>query len=166
MILVSIGSNLSSKSFGSPEQNCKMAIEMLREYFEVTKSSNFYKTEPIPKSEQPWFVNCIVTIKSKISPSNLLDTLLQIESRFGRQRCKKNEARIIDLDLIAYNSLIVDSINLTLPHPRMHLRKFVIQPICDINKNWMHPVLKKKASEILKELAKQKIFNINEIKYG
>ena len=106
-------------------------------------------------------VNCIVNIKSKISPSNLLDTLLQIESEFGRERGEKNEARVIDLDLIAYNRLIVNSLKLTLPHPRMHLRKFVIQPICDINKNWIHPVLKKKASEILKELANQKISNIN-----
>ena len=161
MILVAIGSNLKSKSFGSPEQNCKVAIDMLRGYFEVTKSSNFYKTEPIPKSEQPWFVNCIVNIKSKISPSNLLDTLLQIESQFGRERGEKNQARVIDLDLIAYNRLIVNSLELTLPHPRMHLRKFVIQPICDINKNWIHPVFKKKASEILKELANQKISNIN-----
>ena len=166
MILVAIGSNLNSKSFGSPEQNCGVAIDMLRGYFEVTESSNLYKTEPIPKSEQPWFVNCIVNIKSEISPSNLLDILLQIEVNFGRQRDKKNEARVIDLDLIAYNSLIINSLKLTLPHPRMHLRKFVIQPICDIDKNWTHPVFKKKASEILKELANQKIFNINEIKYG
>ena len=162
MILVAIGSNLNSKSFGSPEQNCKAAIDMLRGNFGVTKSSNFYKTEPIPKSKQPWFVNCVVNIKSKICPSNLLDILLQIESQFGRERGEKNEARVIDLDLIAYNRLIINSLKLTLPHPRMHLRKFVIQPICDINKNWIHPVLKKKASEILKELANQKIFNINE----
>ena len=81
----------------------------------------------------------MVNIKSKISPSNLLDTLLQIESQFGRERGEKNEARVIDLDLIAYNRLIVNSLKLTLPHPRMHLRKFVIQPICDINKNWIHP---------------------------
>ena len=161
MILVAIGSNLNSKSFGSPEQNCNAAIDMLRKYFEVTQSSSFYKTEPIPKSEQPWFVNCIVNIKSKISPSRILDTLLEIELQFGRKRNRKNEARVIDLDLIAYNSLIVKSLKLTLPHPRMHLRKFVIQPICDINKNWIHPVLKKKASEILKELANQKISNIN-----
>lgn len=162
MILVAIGSNLNSKSFGSPEQNCKVAIDILREYFEVIKFSHFYKSEPIPKSKQPWFVNCIVNIRSKISPSNLLDTLLQIESQFGRERGKKNEARVIDLDLIAYNRMIVNSLKLTLPHPRMHLRKFVIQPICDINENWIHPVLNKKASEILKELANQKISNINE----
>ena len=161
MILVAIGSNLNSKSFGSPEQNCKVAIEMLRKYFEVIQFSSFYKTEPIPKSEQPWFVNCIVNIKCKIGPSKVLDTLLQIESQFGRKRNKKNEARVIDLDLIAYNSLIVKSYELTLPHPRMHLRKFVMQPICDINENWVHPVSKKKASEILKELANQKISNIN-----
>lgn len=161
MILVAIGSNLNSKLFGSPEQNCYAAIDMLRKYFEVTESSSFYKTEPIPKSEQPWFVNCIVTIKSKISPSRILDTLLEIELQFGRKRSRKNEARVIDLDLIAYNSLIVKSLKLTLPHPRMHLRKFVIQPICDINKNWIHPISKKKAFEILKELANQKISNIN-----
>ena len=162
MILVAIGSNLNSKSFGSPEQNCNAAIDMLRKYFEVTQSSSFYKTEPIPKSEQPWFVNCIVNIKSKISPSRILDTLLEIELQFGRKRNRKNEARVIDLDLIAYNNLIVKSLKLTLPHPRMHLRKFVIQPICDINKNWIHPISKKKAFEILKELANQKISNINE----
>ena len=161
MILVAIGSNLNSKSFGSPEQNCNAAIDMLRKYFEVTQFSSLYKTEPIPKSEQPWFVNCIVNIKSKISPSRILDTLLEIELQFGRKRNRKNEARVIDLDLIAYNSLIVKSLKLTLPHPRMHLRKFVIQPICDINKNWIHPISKKKAFEILKELANQKISNIN-----
>ena len=161
MILVAIGSNLNSKSFGSPKQNCNAAIDMLKKYFEVAQSSSFYKTEPIPKSEQPWFVNCIVNIKSKISPSRILDTLLEIELQFGRKRNKKNEARVLDLDLIAYNSLIVKSLKLTLPHPRMHLRKFVIQPICDINKNWIHPISKKKAFEILKELANQKISNIN-----
>ena len=161
MILVAIGSNLNSKSFGSPEQNCNAAIDMLRKYFEVAQYSSFYKTEPIPKSEQPWFVNCIVNIKSKISPSRILDTLLEIELQFGRKRNRKNEARVIDLDLIAYNSLIIKSLKLTLPHPRMHLRKFVIQPICDINKNWIHPISKKKAFEILKELANQKISNIN-----
>ena len=100
MILVAIGSNLNSKLFGSPEQNCNAAIDMLRKYFEVTQSSSFYKTEPIPKSEQPWFVNCIVNIKSKISPSRILDTLLEIELQFGRKRNRKNEARVIDLDLI------------------------------------------------------------------
>ena len=89
MILVAIGSNLNSKLFGSPEQNCNAAIDMLRKYFEVTQSSSFYKTEPIPRSEQPWFVNCIVNIKSKISPSRILDTLLEIESQFGRKRNRK-----------------------------------------------------------------------------
>ena len=162
MILVAIGSNLNSKSYGSPEQNCKIAIDMLGKYFEVSQFSGFYKTEPIPKSEQPWFVNCIVNIKSKNSPSMVLDTLLKIEAEFGRKRNRKNEARIIDLDLVAYNSLIVKSLKLTLPHPRMHLRKFVIKPLCDINENWIHPIFKKKASEILKELANQKISNINE----
>ena len=140
MILVAIGSNLNSKSFGSPKQNCNAAIDMLKKYFEVAQSSSFYKTEPIPKSEQPWFVNCIVNIKSKISPSRILDTLLEIELQFGRKRSRKNEARVIDLDLIAYNSLIVKYLNITLLHHTMNLRKIVIQPICNINKNWIHQI--------------------------
>ena len=90
MILVAIGSNLV-QNLCSPEQNCKVAIDMLSRYFEVTKSSNFYKTEPIPKSEQPWFVNCIVKVKSKISPSNLLDAHSNRITVWKRKRKMKQE---------------------------------------------------------------------------
>ena len=73
----------------------------------------------------------------------------------------KNEARVIDLDLISYNDLIINTEKLILPHPRMHLRAFVIKPICDIDETWIHPTLKKKAYTILKELAKHNISTIN-----
>ncbi len=161
MILIAIGSNLNSSHFGSPEQNCKGAIGILGNYFNVAKSSSLYKTEPIPKSEQPWFVNCIVEIETNVRPTKVLEILFEVELQLGRQRNFKNESRVIDLDLISYNDLIIESPELKLPHPRMHLRKFVIQPLCDINKNWIHPILKKKAFQILKELANQKILNIS-----
>ena len=95
------------------------------------------------------------------NPEKVLEILLRIENYFGRKRTVKNEARVIDLDLISYNDLIINTEKLILPHPRMHLRKFVIKPICDIDETWIHPVFKKKAYTILKELAKQDISTIN-----
>mgnify|MGYP001490554011 FL=1 len=161
MIFIAIGSNLESKEHGSPEENCKAAIKVLKENFYVEKISKFYKTEPIPKSDQPWFVNVVISVKTEFSPEQILRILLSIEANFKRERKKKNEARVIDLDLLSYNNKVLNSKNLTLPHPRMHLRKFVIKPLCDIDNEWKHPRLKKKAKIILKELALQKIMNIN-----
>ena len=90
---------------------------------------------------------------------------MTIENYFGRKRTVKNEARVIDLDLLSYGNLIINKRNLIIPHPRLHIRKFVIKPICDINPMWKHPLLKKKAINLLKDLANQKIFNIN-LHYG
>ena len=106
------------------------------------------------------FVNSVVNVRCEINPEKVLEILLRIENYFGRKRTVKNEARVIDLDLISYNDLIINTEKLILPHPRMHLRKFVIKPICDIDETWIHPVLKK-AYTILKELAKQDISTIN-----
>ena len=86
---------------------------------------------------------------------------MNIEKIFKRVRHCKNESRVIDLDLLCYNEIIFKDKDLQLPHPRMHLRRFVMQPLCDINKEWVHPLLKEKAKNILKKLANQKIYNIN-----
>lgn len=161
MILVAIGSNLYSKDYGSPYNNCKKAIEFLKRIFNVVKISNFYKSEPIPKSDQPWYVNAVIQIKCKMKPEEILKELLKIEKELKRSRVIKNEARIIDLDLLSYDDLVIKSSELILPHPRMHLRKFVMKPICDLSLKWEHPILGKKAEDILKTLANQQIFNIN-----
>ena len=85
-----------------------------------------------------------------------------IKTRFCfRIREKKIEPRVIDLDLLCYGNVKINNRNLIIPHPRLHIRKFVIKPICDINPLWKHPILKKKAINLLKGLANQKIFNIN-----
>lgn len=165
MILIAIGSNLNSETFGTPLENCLKAIEFLQEKYKVLKVSNFYKTEPIPKSDQPFFVNAVVSIETNYKPNKILNSLMLIEKRFKRVRRKKNESRFIDLDLLAYNNEIMNSQSLILPHPRMHLRKFVMKPICDIDENWIHPMLKQKARKIIKELANQKISNIK-LNYG
>ena len=86
---------------------------------------------------------------------------MNIEKIFKRVRHLKNESRVIDLDLLCYNEIILKDKHLLIPHPRMHLRRFVMQPLCDINKEWMHPLLNEKAKYILKKLENQKIYNIN-----
>ncbi len=161
MILIAIGSNLNSESFGSPLENCKKAIEFLKENFEIEKISNFYESEPIPKSNQPMYVNAAISVKTKLLPNKILDYLLSIENIFKRVRNRRNESRMIDLDLLCYNELILNTKQLKLPHPRMHLRRFVMQPVCDINEEWLHPIYKKKAKNLIKNLANQNIYNIN-----
>ncbi len=160
MILIAIGSNLNSESFGNPLQNCKKAIEFLKENFEIEKISNFYESEPIPKSNQPMYVNAAVSVKTELLPNKILEYLLSIENIFKRVRNLKNESRMIDLDLLCYNELILNTKQLKLPHPRMHLRRFVMQPVCDINEEWLHPLYKKKAKNLIKNLANQNIYNI------
>ena len=127
--------------------------------FILKKKSSFYKSEPIPKSNQPWYVNGVVEISSSADPHKILEILLSIESSFGRQRKKKNESRVIDLDLLSYNDKLIETNSLVLPHPRMHLRNFVLKPILDIDPNWIHPLLKKTVKELIKE-----IDNIQKIK--
>ena len=161
MILIALGSNLKSETYGDPIKNCHKAIEFLEKRFELEKVSNFYETEPIPKSNQEMYVNGVVSVKTNLEPEKILDELMNIEKIFKRIRHFKNESRVIDLDLLCYNGIILKDKHLQLPHPRMHLRRFVMQPLCDINKDWEHPLLKEKAKNILKNLANQKIYNIN-----
>ena len=161
MILIALGSNLKSKKYGDPLKNCLKAIEFLEKRFELGKVSNFYETEPIPRSNQAMYVNGVVSIKTNQLPEKILEELMNIEKIFKRVRHFKNESRVIDLDLLCYNEIIIKHKKLQLPHPRMHLRRFVMQPLCDINKEWEHPLLKQKAKNILKKLANQKIFNIS-----
>ena len=161
MILIALGSNLKSETYGDPIKNCHKAMEFLKKRFELEKVSNFYETEPIPKSNQAMYVNVVVSVKTNLLPKKILSELMNIEKIFKRVRNLKNESRVIDLDLLCYNDLILKDKYLQLPHPRMHLRRFVMQPLCDINQEWMHPLLKEKAKNILKNLANQKIYNIN-----
>ncbi len=161
MIIVAIGSNLSSKTYGLPENNCFECLKILKKVFFVKKISKFYKSEPIPKSDQKWYVNGVIEICTTLYPRDILNKLFLIENYFKRTRKIKNEPRVIDLDLISYKNKSIKNKSLTVPHPRMHQRKFVIRPICDLDPNWRHPVLKIKANVLLKSVANQKILNIN-----
>lgn len=158
MILIAFGSNLYSEKYGEPEDNCIKGLEILKNYFFLKKISKLYTTEPIPKSDQSWFVNGVVEISTTKKPNDILNQLHKIEKNFGRFRKKRNEPRIIDLDLLCYHKVVFNKHTITLPHPRLHTRRFVLQPICDINPSWIHPIFKLKAKTLLKKTSNQKIF--------
>ena len=116
----------------------------------ILKVSNWYKTQPIPISNQPWFINSVIKINTNKSPKELLESLQIIEKLFGRKRNILNGPRTLDLDIIDYNGLIQNN-DPILPHPRMHLRKFVLIPLQDIEPNWVHPIMNKKIEFLIKK---------------
>lgn len=140
MILIALGSNLHGAS-GGPRATCEAALERLRALgIEIVAVSPWYETAPIPASDQPWFVNGVVQVRTALAPEALLDLLHQVEAEFGRARSVPNAARVIDLDLLAYDGEHRTG-PLNLPHPRMHERAFVLYPLRDIAPAWTHPTL-------------------------
>ena len=161
MILIGFGGNLPSPEYGPPENNIRAAIEILRIHgVELDRLSDFYETEPVPVSDQPWYVNAVASVTTSLGAGELLDLLHDVEQDLGRVRNKRWEARLIDLDLLAYEDLVLPSpeswaeagkvdppAEPVVPHPRMHLRSFVLDPLIDIAPDWRHPVLGRTASE-------------------
>jgi len=163
LIYIGIGSNLNGKNNETPLQNCKKALVELKKEVNICKISSWYKSEPIPVSNQPWFINGVIEISTNKSSLDLLEFILSIEEVSGRERKKKNEARILDLDIIDYKKKILYIKNkLIIPHPRMHERSFVLQPLSELNPKWMHPIKKKGIKELIRNLNdKQKISKIS-----
>jgi 2-amino-4-hydroxy-6-hydroxymethyldihydropteridine diphosphokinase len=123
--------------------------------------SSWYETSPIPISTQPNFINGVISIRTHLESLQLLKLLLKIESEMGRKRDVKNAARVIDLDLIAYNDEIIATKNLILPHPRLTQRAFVIEPIAEIAPDWKHPVLGLRIEKLKSTVAHQKIIRLS-----
>ncbi len=146
VVYIGLGSNK-----GDRLKNIKVALDHLKEKIVIEKISSFYLTEPVGM-EGRWFVNCVLEGKTEESPEKLLDTLLQIEKRMGRIREKKKNPRVIDLDLLLYEDAVVDKVDLIVPHPHLHKRRFALIPLVEINSHLVHPVLGKSLKEILKGL--------------
>ena len=149
-VLIGIGSNL-----GSPQENCKKAISLLDELesISILKQSSFYQSEPIGKKNQPWFVNAAIEIQTTLSPESLLKTLLNIEQQMGRTRSEKWGPRVIDLDILDYEGRMINSKSLTLPHPEMLNRRFVLEPLSEISGSTINPVKNKSIKTLLNELS-------------
>ena len=155
MILIALGANLTGP-YGSPEETLKMAMVTLENAgVHIVAKSSIWVTKPVPASDQPLYRNAVVAVHTKRAASALLDLLHTIEADFGRVRMERNEARVLDLDLIAYGNLVIQSEDIYIPHPRMHERGFVLVPLCEIGACWTHPVLQKTAEELLAMLPDQ-----------
>ncbi len=137
---IGLGSNL-----GNRQENVKAAISMLADNvsIELCRVSDTVETEALGDAEQPKYLNAVVEIKTTLSPQQLLETILSVETSLGRTRGEKWAPRTIDLDLLLFDDEIIETPNLILPHPQMHLRSFVLKGLCQFNLNMVHPVLKK-----------------------
>ena len=157
-LIIGIGGNLISSDGLHPiEVGKKAIIQMQSSLINVEKISSWYISEPIPKSDQPDFFNCIVFANTYLNEFDVLENLHLIETTLGRIRININEPRSIDLDLIDFCNKVSKCNRLIIPHPRAHLRRFVMEPLFEIEKNWVHPILKLSVLEILNQLATQEI---------
>ncbi len=150
-VYLSIGSNI-----GDAELNCDTSVDMLRcaDNLEVTAVSGYYKTEPVDYLDQNYFVNLAVRLKTDLSPYDLLRKLKQIQELMGQGKKEvRFGPRIIDLDIIFYNHMILDTSDLELPHPRMQNRMFVLKPLCDIAPGYQHPVFNLSVQEMLDRIS-------------
>lgn len=153
MILIGIGSNLPHAPAATPRETATAAVAALPTIgVRLVALSRLYTTEPVPASDQPWFVNAVAEVTSDFAPAELLDRLLGLEATFGRIRNEANAARTLDLDLLDYNSRLSDAASLILPHPRLHLRRFVLEPLRDVAPYWRHPRLDRSVAELIAAL--------------
>ena len=152
MIFVGLGANLPSR-YGRPEQTVKAAIAALAAAgVEIVATSGLWRSAPVPISDDPWYCNAVVSVRTDMTPGALLDVLQNIEKDFGRGDTVRNAPRVIDLDLLVFNNEIVDTPALILPHPRMHERAFVLMPLREIEPEWVHPLMNKTIDEMLSVL--------------
>ena len=150
MIVIGIGGNLAYPPFGSPRETAAAALARLPDIgVMLVRQSRWYETEPVPPSDQPWYVNAVALVTTALGPAQLLKQLLALEDRFGRRRSTPNAARTLDLDLLDYNGRQSADAQLILPHPRLHERRFVLAPLAEIAPDWRHPRLGLSAVELL-----------------
>jgi 2-amino-4-hydroxy-6-hydroxymethyldihydropteridine diphosphokinase len=143
LVYLSLGSNL-----GDREAHLKDAQNRLGAVGRVVAVSSYYETEPVEFTDQPWFLNCAVALETAPTPQILMTSLLGIEEAMGRKRVQKKGPRIIDIDILLFGDTIVDTAEVTIPHPAMHERRFVLEPLAEIAPDARHPVLNKTIREL------------------
>jgi 2-amino-4-hydroxy-6-hydroxymethyldihydropteridine diphosphokinase len=154
LILIGIGGNLPSPRFGAPLDTLAAALVALEaEGIRVAARSAWHRTEPVPRSDQPWFVNAVASLTTHLAAQDLLAVLQAVEGQFGRVRSERNAARVLDLDLLDYRGQVTETASLVLPHPRLHQRRFVLLPLAEVAPYWHHPLSGLTAEQLLSRLA-------------
>ncbi len=143
-VYLSLGSNLGNRA-----ANLQHGIERLAALGEVAAVSSFYETEPVEYTAQPWFLNCAVALQTTLMPKQLLSKLNRIEQEMGRKRVIAKGPRVLDIDILLFNRFtIVDTPQLVIPHPALHERRFVLEPLAEIAPELRHPVLRRTIREL------------------
>jgi 2-amino-4-hydroxy-6-hydroxymethyldihydropteridine diphosphokinase len=150
---IALGSNLSS-AFGASADNLREALRRMAALGEVMAVSSFHTTEPVGYVDQPMFVNAAALLGTELAPLALLRALLEIEQAMGRVRVVAKGPRVIDLDLLLYEDVVMQTAELVLPHPAMQERAFVLGPLAEIAPGMVHPVVGKSVAEMLRQLQK------------
>ena len=147
LVYLSLGANVGDRA-----SHIREAITRLGSVGRVLAVSSMYETEPVEFTDQEWFLNLAVALESTQAPMPLMASLLSIEREMGRQRTREKGPRVIDIDILLFGDMIVDSPGLTIPHPAMQHRRFVLEPLVEIAAEARHPVLKKTIRELLDAL--------------
>ncbi len=152
LVYLSLGSNL-----GDRPANLLQAVAQIRAADSVGAVSSLYETQPVDVLDQPWFLNSVAAIKTRKEPRELLNFLLSVEAAMGRLRQRNKGPRKIDVDVLLFGDRVVQEPGLIIPHPAMHLRRFVLEPLVEIAPQVCHPVFKKTARELLAALDESQI---------
>lgn len=140
---LSLGSNIGDRA-----ANLRTAISLLGALGKVVAVSAFYETEPVEVTDQPWFLNCAAALETENTPQQLLAGLLRVEKQMGRRRVEKYGPRNIDIDIVLFGDSVIETPGLTIPHPAMQQRRFVLEPLAEIAAEARHPVFTRTVSEL------------------